>query len=276
LNALDAATGSLIWSRNAATDTGKEIPDWGIASSPLVINDVVILGVAGQFAAYDAATGKTRWIGQTGGGGYSSPHLATIGGVPQVLLLRGARTISVVPSDGTLLWEHTWDPAVAIVQPAVTPEGDVIVNSADAMGGQGLRRLSVENGPNGWNVTERWTSNGLKPYFNDFVLHNGNAYGFDGAILSSISLTDGKRNWKGGRYGFGQLILLPDQDLLLVLSEEGDLVLVSATPDAHQEIAKVPAIQGKTWNHPVLVGDILIVRNGEEMAAFRLARQKRP
>jgi outer membrane protein assembly factor BamB len=79
LNALDRATGSLIWSRNAATDTGKEIPDWGIASSPLVIDDVVILGVAGQLAGYDAATGKLRWTGPTGGGGYSSPHLATIG-----------------------------------------------------------------------------------------------------------------------------------------------------------------------------------------------------
>jgi hypothetical protein len=189
--------------------------------------------------------------------------------------MRGARTISVVPADGTELWEYTWDPAVAIVQPAVTAEGDVIVNSHDGMAGQGLRRLAVERGANGWNVTERWTSNGLKPYFNDFVLHKGNAYGFDGAILSSINLNDGKRNWKGGRYGYGQLILLADQDLLLVLSEEGELALVSATPDGHKELAKMPAIEGKTWNHPVLAGDVLLVRNGEEMAAFRLAHSGR-
>ena len=135
----------------------------------------------------------------------------------------------------------------------------------------GTRRLAVAQGTGGWTVEERWTSTGLKPYFNDLVVHKGHAYGFDGSILACIDLQDGHRNWKGGRYGNGQLLLLPDQDLLLVLSEEGELALVAATPDQFTEIARFRAMEGKTWNHPVLFGDTLLVRNGEEMAAFRLS-----
>jgi len=138
------------------------------------------------------------------------------------------------------------------------------------MGGLGIRRVAVAHGPAGWTLKERWNSRGLKPYFNDFVVHKGHAYGFDGSILSCIDLSDGARKWKGGRYGNGQLVLLADEDLLLVLSEEGELALVKATPDQFTEVARFKAIEGKTWNHPVLVHDVLLVRNGEEMAAFRL------
>ncbi len=272
VNALDAGTGARAWTRNAATDTGKEIPDWGLASSPLVVDDLVIVAVAGRLVAYDAATGNPRWVGQAGGGGYSSPHLATIDGVSQILLQRGARTISVAPADGTLLWEHVWVPAVSIVQPALTPDGGLLITTADAMGGQGMRRLALAHGSGGWTARELWTSRGLKPYFNDFVVHKGHAFGFDGSILACVDIEDGQRKWKGGRYGAGQLVLLPDQDVLLVLSEEGELALVKATPDQFTELARFPAIEGKTWNHPALVGNVLLVRNDQEMAAFRLSR----
>src|SRR4029453_12541916 len=160
----------------------------------------------------------------------------------------------------------------AIVQPAVTDDGDVLVNTVNMNGGLGLRRISIAHESGGWTASERWTSIGLKPYFNDFVLHKGHAYGFDGSILSCIDLQDGTRKWKGGRYGNGQLLLLADQDLLLVLSEEGDLALVKATPDQFTEVARFPQVlEGKTWNPPVVVRDVLLVRNDHEMAAFRLS-----
>ena len=178
---------------------------------------------------------------------------------------------AVAPADGAILWQHTWEPGSSILQPAVIENGDVLISGADMMGSIGMRRLALTRGADGWTAAARWTTRGLKPYFNDFVVHEGHAYGFDGTILASIDLNDGERKWKGGRYGAGQLVLLPDQDLLLVLSEEGELALVSATPDKYSEVARFKAIEGKTWNHPVLVGGVLLVRNGEEMAAFRLA-----
>jgi outer membrane protein assembly factor BamB len=269
LNALDARTGRLVWTRNAAADTKEDVPMWGFSGSPLVTGDVVIVATSATLAGYEITTGAPRWIGKSSGRvSYSSPHLLMIDGVQQAVLLDGNAT-SVALADGKVLWQHAWSGG-AIAQPAVTADGDILINTLGATGGNGVRRLSVKHAAEKWTVEERWTSNGLKPYFNDFVVHKGHAYGFDGNILASIDLADGVRTWKGGRYGSGQLILVADQDLLLVLAEEGDLALVSATPDKFNEIARVPALDGKTWNHPVLVGDVLLVRNGEEMAAFRL------
>jgi outer membrane protein assembly factor BamB len=270
LNALDAGTGAVLWSRNVAADADKKVPIWGFSSSPLVIGNLVVVAASGKLAAYDIATGSPKWFGPSNLGSYSSPHRATIAGVEQILILTASGAMGVSPADGSVFWSDSWADGTPIVQPAITDDGDVLINSITGTGGLGIRRLAISNEGGKWTVAERWTSTGLKPYFNDFVVHGGHAYGFDGSILSCIDLTDGKRVWKGGRYGDGQLVLLADQDLLLVVSEDGELALVSATPDQFKEIARVPAIEGKTWNHPVLVGDVLLVRNGEEMAAFRL------
>ncbi len=270
LNVLDAGDGAVVWSRNVASDADVKVPGWGFASSPLVVVDVVIVAAEGKLVAYDLSTGEPRWFGPDGGGGYSSPHPLTIDGVEQVLFQSGSGVISAAPADGAILWEHPW-PGFRIVQPAVIADGDLLVIRTGEAAGISTRRLAVAHDPAGWRVEERWTSIRLKPYFNDFVVHEGHAFGFDGRILACIDLEDGKLKWKGGRYGHGQLLLLRDQGLLLVLSEEGELALVDAASDQFRELARFKAIEGKTWNHPVLVGDLLFVRNGEEMATFRLS-----
>jgi hypothetical protein len=266
VNALDAATGARAWSRNAAADTGAKVPGWGFSGSPVVVDGVVIVAVSGALAAYDAGTGTPRWKRPPQGEGYSSPQIVTVGGVRQVAFVHGEGITSVAPADGTVLWAHAWK-GYPIVQPAVTAEGDLLFNVSQDLG---LRRLSVARDASAWTASERWTSRGLKPYFNDFVVHEGHAYGFDGNIVACIDLGDGTRKWKGGRYGHGQLVLLADQDALLILGEEGELALVSATPERFVELSRAPGLDGKTWNHPVVVGDRLLVRNSAEMAAFAL------
>jgi outer membrane protein assembly factor BamB len=266
LNVLNAIDGSVMWSRNAATETEMKVPMWGFSSSPLVVDDVVIVAASGALVAYDLATGDLRWSGPAAGEGYSSPQLLTIDGVTQVVQLNGEGAFSVSPADGTQLWNYPW-PGYPIVQPAMTANGDVLICIAQ---GAGLRRIALAHENDGWQTEELWRSNRLKPYYSDIVVHEGFAYGFDGSVVVCIDLEDGMRKWKGGRYGAGQIFLLADQNLLFILGEQGVLALVAATPDQFTELATFPAIEGKTWNHPVLVGDVLLVRNAEEMAAFRL------
>lgn len=269
LNVLEAADGSVIWSYNAAQDTKVKAPGWGFTSSPLVVDSNVFIGISGQILAYDIKTGKLRWSGMDGGESYSSPHLMTTNGVKQILFLNNAGLTSYTPADGKILWELKW-PGVRVIQPTLINETEILVGAESRVG---LRRIAITHESDKWSLEERWTTDRLCPDYNDIVIHKGNVYGFEGPSLACIDLEKGDRKWKGGRYG-GQLLLLADQDALLLLTEKGDIALVRATPDRFEELARLPAIKGKTWNHPAIAKDILLVRNAKEMVAYKLSLQK--
>ncbi|NQV02575.1 MAG: PQQ-binding-like beta-propeller repeat protein, partial [Bacteroidia bacterium] len=265
LNVFDSRDGYVIWSRNAVADINARIPGWGLASSPLVVDDVVVVHIDSTLVAYDRTTGDLRWKGPAGTG-YSSAQLITIDSTSQILIYGGNGLTSFAPADGTILWEYPWQAGDRILQPGQTPDHEILLSAVL----KEIRLIAVTHDPDGWTAEERWTSNHLRSNFNDLVIHKGHAYGFDNQNLACLDLKEGSRKWKGKRYG-GQILLLADQDLLIVLTERGELALVNAVPDQFTELVKIQAIKGKTWNHPVLVNDILVVRNGEEMAAFRLS-----
>ena len=267
INVLNAKDGSVIWSRNGANDTGVKPLMWGFAGSPLVLDRIVIFAIAGKLAAYDIDTGNPLWYGEDGGNSYSSPQAFTIDNVLQVVHLNTKGAVGIDPLSGHILWKHEWKMEDRILQPAFIEPNDFII-SAD--GERGLRRISVIHENNNWTVKEVWSSVEMKLNFNDFFVHKGYAYGFDGPAICCIDLKDGKRVWKGNRYR-GFMILLADQDLLVILSEKGELALVPANPNKITELSKIQAIKGRTWNHPSMAGDIIVTRNAEEMAAFKLA-----
>lgn len=265
LNALNAADGAKIWTRDAAKENDVKVLGWGFSGSPLVIDSVVIISLSGKLAAYNAENGKQVWNCPDGGNSYSSPHLVTINGIPQVILMSKSGAFSVEPASGKKLWKYEWPITDRILQPAIVSETDLLFSLET----QALRRVNVTYNQEEWLVKEVWTSVEMKLNFNDIIIHKGYAYGFDGPSIACIDLKDGKRTWKGAPYR-GWLLLLADQDMLIVLTEKGDIALVEAKPEQFRELAKIPAIKGKTWNHPALAGEVLLVRNAEEMTAFRL------
>jgi outer membrane protein assembly factor BamB len=272
LRCLEGATGALVWRTNILEDSGATNLQWGMSAAPLVVDDTIVVlpgGPKGQsVVAYDRRTGKRAWSALNDQQAYSSPMLATLAGVRQILVFSASRVMGLTPDRGDVLWEYPWKTGydVNAGQPIVIGDNRVFVSS-----GYGAGAAVVEltrSGEGGFQVREVWRNIRMKNQFTSSVLHEGFIYGLDESILACLDAATGELKWKGGRYGYGQVLLASGH--LIVLGEEGDLVLVRAAPDRHQELARFPALEGKTWNHPAMSDAVLLVRNINEMAAFDL------
>ena len=269
---LDPSTGDVNWQLDLRNVAEREPPMWGFCSSPLVTNGMVIVHAGGGgdkgTLAFDIATGELKWSIASGDHSYSSPQLSLVEGDPLVLMLTNRGIELLDPSTGSIRLNYEWKhDGYRDLQPQVVNGNSILIPTGM---GSGTRCIRVTKEGEQLSAEEVWTSRDLKPDFNDFVIFEGHAYGFDNAIFTCIDLETGKRRWKGGRYGKGQVLLLEDSELLLIASEFGDVVLLKATSTAHTELASFKAIEGKTWNHPVVIGDRLYIRNAEEAACYRL------
>jgi outer membrane protein assembly factor BamB len=274
LRALHEADGRQVWRTNILQDAGASNLEWGMAASPLVVDDLVIVAPGGRSGrsvlAYDRRSGRQVWAALDDKASYAAPQLATVHGVRQVLIFSASRLASVRPEDGTLLWDFEWrgggGAGINVAQPIVL--GDRVFISTGY--GVGSAMLQVERTGDQFSVRELWRSNRMKNQFTSSVHHDGFIYGLDEGILACIDAATGERHWKAGRYGDGQVLLASGH--LIVSSDTGDLVLVRATPEGHKEVARSPALNGRTWNHPAIAAGVLLVRNSNEMAAFNLNR----
>jgi outer membrane protein assembly factor BamB len=273
LNCLNARTGERLWQHDISADAPAKPPMWGFSGSPLVVKDKVIVFAGGQsgrqLLAYDTQSGNLAWTAPASDGSYASPQLVTLAGQPQCLLPGDQGVTAVDPATGNVLWRYgrPTPGAPRALQVHLVGQSQLIGTLALT----GLTLIDVTRQDGQWQATEVWSSWQMRPEFSDIVVHEGRAYGFDGAIFSCIDLSAGKRRWKEGRYGRGQVMLLAEQALLLVLTEEGEVVLLPADGYRHEELGRFRALEGTTWNHPVIAHGRLFVRNAEEMACYELA-----
>lgn len=273
LNCLDAATGKRYWAHDLVAEAGGAAPLWGFSGSPLVTdgNAIVFAGGKGEktLVAYRAESGEPAWAAPAGQGSYGSPQPATLAGRRQCLLLSDGGLTAVDPHTGAPLWQYglAMPGAPRTAQPHAVGDTELLVPS---LAGHGLERIAVTADGDRWQVERLGLSTDLKPEFPDVVVYRGHVYGFDVNVFCCVDLATGKRCWRAGRYGRGEVMLLPDQGLLLVVSEKGEVVLLAANPERHEELARFQALDGKTWNHPVIAHGRLYVRNAEEMACYEM------
>ena len=270
LRCLDARNGETVWSTNILAEARTGNIMYGMAASPLVFGDSVIVqpggGNGSSVVALNKLTGHRKWGVLDDGAAYSSPMLATLAGVQQLLIVTATRALGLEPGSGKLLWEFPWVVQMGnrnIAQPVVLGTNRFFLSAGY---GTGCAVVELDHSSSEWTAKQVWRNKLLKNKFTSSVARDGFIYGLDEDILTCLDASTGERKWKGGRYGYGQLLLTGDY--LILLSGEGQLAVVKADPTEFHESARFNAIHGKTWNHPAIGCGRLLIRNSAQMACF--------
>jgi len=289
-----ADTGTLIWEHDLQLEYGvtqeQETQNvlYGRANSPLVTDGMLIIPGGGDasgkqvgLAAFDALTGDVLWESPSRQQSYASPTRATLAGLDQILTVNEGSITGHDPTDGKILWEHPWpsgsSAASAASQAVPLPPDGILISKGYGLGALRLQLTPAPGRP--LEVSELWHERRLlRTKLTNVVLRGTYAYGLSDGILECADLEQGRRMWKGGRYGHGQV--LGSGDLLLVQTEEGEVILREASPEAKpdtpgSDLGRIQALDGKAWNNMALAGDVLLVRNGREASAWRLAVKPR-
>lgn len=268
LFAVDSKAAKTVWKRDLAKDFGAKTPQWGISTSPLVEGGLLLVDVGGDSGkaqvAFDKRTGATKWASQTDKPGYSAPIAIDVAGVRQVVFFTGSSVAALSPADGQLLWRYPWrtDWDVNAATPIFLPPNRLFVSSGYDTG-SALLELK------GKSVEPVWKSKGMKNQFSSSVLVDGHIYGFDNRVLKCLVAATGEEKWKQGGLGHGSLLYADGR--LIILSEDGKLVLAEATPAGYREQASVQPLSGRCWTAPTLANGRLYIRNQENLIAFDLA-----
>ena len=266
---LDAETGDVIWNKNIQENATNFY--YGVSGSPLIVDDMLIVQPSGKegasFIAFNKTNGEKIWSALEEKNEYASPVVVTLAGQRQIVSYTDKRYVGLNIEDGALLWDHpVQNPnAVHMVQPLLIDENRVFHSASY---GTGCEMFSVTQDNGVFKAERLWKNNRMKNKFASSILHDGFIYGLDESIFSCMNPENGERVWKGGRYGYGQFLFASGH--IVLITERGDLVLMKATPDGHQELARAPAIEGKTWNAPAMSDGFLLVRNAAEMACYDL------
>jgi outer membrane protein assembly factor BamB len=268
--ALEAATGKVAWQRDLKADLEVPPPFYGYGTSPLVSGPHVVLQGGGEksgLIALDRATGSVAWrVSHSKASGYASPVAATLGGVPQLVVLANDLVYGVRPEDGSLVWSHPTDWKDEAVRPPLALPGDRVLIS-----GAGEARLFELRSEGGKLVAkEAWKTPRLKNSLSPTVFLDGHLYGFNSGHLVCLDAKTAEVVWRERVYG-GSLILV-DGHLLILGAESGELRVGKASPRGFEERLKAPVFNAGATSvtGPSFAEGRVFLRNVEELVALEI------